>query len=844
MKRNFFFSNYYYDTDADKVICKGYNHNGEAIKAKINFKPFCFIRGNGEYRDFHDSYQMLKKEFESFKDLKKYLWNNKEKCYGMGISSQTPDKSELLYSFICDVFDEDMNWNYNYLNILNYDIETSMEHGFSIFDMLNEENPVEKILSIACSITRGEKRFYKVFSYFENVDDVEDHVFCVDEEDMLTKFCEFVSEQNIDIITNWNGNRFDTPYLCLRVENYYDPIILKKLSPFGLSPKKIRKTELNRKTNQEEEYICYDIPGVSELDYMKLYQKFESTYNGSYALNVIANRELGEKKLDYSEEGSLRNLYKENPSKFLKYNLHDVKLVDGIDDKKRFIELGCSIAALSKTRLQDVFGSVRVWDVLIYDYLINRRKLIIPHKKNNIKVSQNRGGKVKDSKLGLSEDVVTIDATSLYPSIIFGLNISPETFVRKVFVKDEDVFYKTIENTWFHEENFSMAGNGCIFKRDKQGILAEIVEKIFMERIRHKDLMKTEKNRKEKADKNIISKYNGFQLAEKILINSAYGVFGSIYFRYYDKNIAEAITVTGQLLISLADKSINSFLNEYLNNEEFKDYVVLSDTDSCGISFSDVIKKEGLEKNINNSKFLIDFVDNKISKRLDEDIKEFLTYLNFYKHSISFKREKICKKMLITGKKRYAATVLNDEGFMYDEPQIIIKGIEVVRSDSSDIVRDGMEKCLEIILKKSEADLQTFVKNYKKKFFSSAPEVLAKPSTVNGLEKYFDPTKIYKLGSPSTVKAALVFNKFVRDNELEHEIELIRSGDKVKTVVLKVPNPLYNDRIACKTFFHKKFGIEKYIDYNTMYEKGFYEPLRRLSDKVGWEIVKQNKFHM
>jgi DNA polymerase elongation subunit (family B) len=836
MHRNFFFTGYHYDSKQNKVFCRGYKSNGEPISTAIKFKPFCFIRGNGDYRDFHDKTALIRKDFDSYHELEKYVRNNRGKCFGMGINEDSCNRSELLYAFIVDVFQEKIDWNFNSIKILNYDIETTMEHNISISDMLGNNNPVEAILSIACSITVNGLRQYKVFSCFEEAKDIEEHILCFDEGDMLKKFCEFVGTEKPDIISGWNCQKFDSPYLFQRICNYYDGEWLKNFSVFGIEPKQLTKRKKNRKTGQEEQYLVIDFPGTSELDYMSLYDKFNPGYNGSLKLNVVAELELGEKKLDYSEEGSLKNLYKTNKRKFIEYNIKDVKLVDRLNDKLRYFGLALTITFLSKTRFEDVYGSVRVWDILIYDYLINHMQRIIPRHGDEKKTSQNRGGKVKDSKIGISKNVVTIDSASHYPSICIGLNISPETFVRKINLRDEDVIEQVLDLNFLKEQDFGMAGNGCLFSKSVPGVLSTIIESIFNMRVEAKKQMKAEINKGKEADQFIISKFDAIQHALKILINSAYGILASEYCRYFNKDLAEAITVTGQVLTISTDKIINRFLNDYLGNDQDKDYIVLSDTDSCGVCLDEVLIKNGIVEN--TAEFMIDFVDNHINPVIEEELNKLMQYMNFYKPSIRFNREKVCDKIIVTAKKRYAAAVLNNEGFMYDSPKIIVKGIEVVRSNTPEMVRKALKECLEIILTQDEPHLQQYVKNFKKKFMSSSAEDIAIPIGVNAMEKY-QYTQDFADKTPAAVKAAITYNNYVKKMGYT-DLDMIESGEKIKTVILKIPNRFGNDRMACKTFFDKRFGIDKEIDYIKMYENTFIEPLQRLTDKIEWQIEKKN----
>jgi DNA polymerase elongation subunit (family B) len=817
----------------DNILIKGYKEDGTPILGKVKFNPFVFVRGSGDYVSFEGNTPLRKVEFESYGKASEFVYKNRGKCYGMGVNNDRIYKNELVYAFLSEMFPEEiMDYNADYIGIMNYDIETSSEYGFP-----NYLDPKEEILSISCSVLRNGKREYKTFG-IKPVSDksIEEYVRCDDEHEMLKKFCEYVRDSNVDILTGWNSTKFDMPYICARIEEHYDKEWLKLLSPFDMQPKRVRRRTKNPKTGLYDEYDVYEIAGISDLDMMKLYGKFD-TYNGSHALNNIANRELGEKKLDYSEYGSLHKLWKSDWDKFIRYNQQDVILVDKLVDKLKYVELAITVAYLAKIKYEDCFSPVKTWDSLIYNFLIHQRKTVIPLRKYNEKEKQNRGGRVKDSKKGFSEYVVTTDAESLYPSIMVSLNISPETFVMKIDVEENKMLHMKYKNEYLKDKNWSLAANGCAFDNSKEGVVSHLVDSIFQKRKYFKNKMKEEMKKADGVE-NLIKKYDVFQYSFKILINAAYGVMASPSFRYYNIDIAEAITITGQTIIQLSDMSINDYLNKYLGTN--KDYVVFSDTDSCGIEMKNVILKDGKKDDFVN--YLDSFYNTNIDPVIKEAVGLYANYSNFYKNRINFKREKIIEKMIITGKKRYGMIVHDSEGYRYKEPEIVIKGLEVVRSDTPDNARKKLEEATKIILTKSEQDIQDFVEKYRTEFMKLPLEEIAQPTGVYGLDRYRDADIIYSKGTPSHIKAALVHNDFVIKNKLEKDYELIKDGDKIKLISLKMPNPMMNDRFAVKNSFDKIFGIDKYIDYNKQYQSSFLTPLERLLDVIFWKAEPSTAF--
>lgn len=791
------------------IYIKGYYQDGRPILGKKVYKPYGFIKGAGEYKMFDGSSMLRKKEFETSEEMEEF--SKKTECYGINIEKKFVSRLESIYVWLSDTFREDVVFDVSHMGILDYDIETTS---------LSPETG--EILSISCSVLRNNKRVYKTFGIkFCSDERIHDYERCDDEYEMLKKFCQYVRSTNVDILTGWNIERFDTPYLCDRIENNYKKEWLKLLSPFDLMPKRKTKTVKNRKTGQDETFACWEIEGLSQLDSMKLYAKYD-TYNGSMALNNIANRILGEKKLDYSEHSSLRKLYDEDYVKFLLYNQKDVDLVDKIIDKTRHIELAITISYLGKIRFEDSFSPIRVWDMLIHNYLLYERKVVIPRlgkridKKKEPKV---RGGAVKDAKLGFAEYVITTDAESLYPSIIVSLNISPETFLRKV---------KDVDEEYLKKMNYGLSSNNCLFDNNKEGVLALLVASVFEKRKDYKNRMKEEKKRG--GDEDLIKRLDIFQYAMKILINSAYGVFASVFFRYYNLDLAEAITLTGQSIIKTTNNNINDYLNEYLGTVD-KDYIIFSDTDSSAFEMKDVIEKENPENIVD---YLDNFYEDRIAPYLRNKLEISANSRNFKRNTINFKREKIITKMVVVAKKKYFGIVNDNEGYRYKEPEIFLTGVEIVRSSTPDCVKAPLLDCMNIVLNGTEWELQDYIMKFRKEYQKLSITDISFPRGTNSLHKYIDKDG-FKDSTPIQVRAAILYNNLLQTMGLETEYDVVTDSDKIKYVYLIPENPLFQNVIGYKSSLPKEFGLDEYVDYNTMYKKTFLSPLRTILEAVGWE---------
>lgn len=342
-----------------------------------------------------------------------------------------------------------------------------------------------------------------------------------------------------------------------------------------------------------------------------------------------------------------------------------------------------------------------------------------------------------------------------------------------------------------------------------------------------------------------ISKYHNFQLVRKVQLNSAYGALGNQWFRFYSTDLAEAITLSGQLAIQWIGLRVNELLNEVSGNDG-KDYVIASDTDSIYIGLNDIVNKFNQNK---SKKEKIDYLDNVSEKVILPFIKKQCEYLAFkmnaYENRIFMSREVIADKGVWTAKKRYMLNVWDSEGVRYDKPKSKIMGIETSRSSTPEVVRNKLKEAIQIVLNGNENELIQFVESCKKEFNEYYPEQIAFPRSVNGLDKYKDNQRIYKKSTPIAVKAALLYNHYIDKFDLSKKYPKILEGEKIKFIHLKKPNPLSGAMgedcvIAFVSKIPKEFDIEKFIDYNGQFEKAFIDPLKNIMNSIGWNYEKKN----
>jgi DNA polymerase elongation subunit (family B) len=774
-------------------------------------------------------------EFANNNEAKEFV-----QTYGQVENFPIYGQTNYGYQYITHTYPGEIQWDITQLNIQTIDIETSAEHGFP-----DVQNPIEEVLLITVKnlITRQIITF-GCGDFDDKCEEVESlraqgnkflYVKCDNERDLLETFVRFYSENYPDIITGWNCDLFDIAYLISRVERLFcsedDTTMKKKFSPWGL----VRRKNV---TIMGREHVSYDITGVAIIDYIDLYKKFTYVRRESYKLDYIGEVELGLKKMENPYE-SFREFYVKDWQKFVEYNIRDVEIVDALEHKMKLIELILTMAYDAKCNFNDVFSQVRTWDCIIYNHLHNQN-IQIPQKKES-RGRQIEGAFVQEPKPGQYDWVVSFDATSLYPSIIMQYNQSPETFVEG-HVKDTTV-NGLLEGKYnlddLQTNDYTMTANGYCYTREKQGKFPEIVQKFFDDRQRYKKLMiaaeKEYEITKDSRLKNDISKYNNFQMARKIQLNSLFGAWGNEYFRYYDSRIAEGITMTGQYIIRKVGTALDVYLNKVVGTNGHN-YSFYSDTDSCYISLDPLVRK--YYSNLPRDK-LIDVLDKiceeKITETINKSCDGLADYTNAFQKKIIFKREAIAERGLWVAKKRYALNVYDNEGVRYKDPKLKVMGLEIVRSSTPAPVRESLKEAVRLALTTDEKTLQGFIEHTRILFNKFEPEQIAFPRGVNGLMKYTSGADIYAKGTPMHVRGALMYNHLLRKNKLDKKYELIQEGEKIKFLYLKEPNHIRENCIAFIGKIPKELDLDRYIDYNTMFEKSFLEPIKQIIEGLGWQ---------
>ena len=808
----------------DNLLVRAIENNKRVAK-RVRYEPTLFVPVQKQTSfTTLDGKFLTPMKFTSMKESKEFVEQYKDQPHLVFGHTQ------YAYTYIADKYPEDIKWDYSKLLLITIDIEVECENGFP-----NPRQSIEPLLSITVKNHQTQGIIVWGIGKFTTDRDDVTYIQCKDETDLLEEFIVFWEQNTPDIVTGWNIDFFDIPYLMNRIKLLFGEKKLKAFSPWGnVSDKEVYM--MGRK------HQMYDILGVAILDYLELCRKFTYTTQENYRLDHIAHVELDEQKQENPYE-TFQEWYTKDYQSFIEYNITDVELVDRLEDKLKLIELLITMAYDCKVNYSDMLGSVKYWDILIYNYL-RKKNIIVPQKrKHSSKAERYEGAYVKDPQVGMHNWVVSLDLNSLYPHLIMQFNISPETLIKQVKNVDVDKLLNQKIDTSFLPKDTTITPNGAIFRTDKKGFLPELMEKIYNDRVIYKrkalNASQLYEDTKDKKHLNDMSRYHTKQLAQKISLNSAYGAIGNEWFRYYDIRNAEAITTSGQLAIRWIEKEVNNYLNKLFDTKD-KDYIIASDTDSIYVTFDELVSHV-FKDDVSPTK-IINFLDKVIKEKIepfiDESYDKLAKYLHAYEQKMVMKREVIADKGIWTAKKRYILNVWDSEGVRYKEPHLKIMGIEAVKSSTPASCRQKIKEALKLIMSGNEKELNQFIQEFRKQFLELPPEDVAYPRSVNGVGKFMDSNALYKKGTPIHVKGAILYNYLLKKNKLINKYPIIQDGDKIKFFPLRQPNIYQSNVMSFITDMPKEFNVNDIIDYDTQFDKAFIEPLNLIIERIGWKVDK------
>jgi DNA polymerase elongation subunit (family B) len=821
-----------------KVIKYMGYEEGKKVSFTIPYKPTLFVTNKGNNAHDWNALDGTSVEpivFGSMGEATDFV-----KSYADVPGFKVYGNTNYVVQYLNDQFPGEIKWDRNTINVTSLDIECKFGDGFPEPKLADQEVTAitmkNNIDDIYYTFGCGEYDVDKALLQTHEVV----YIKCADERELLHKFVYHWSKTSPDVITGWNCEFFDIPYLINRIRRIFDNGREKFLSPWKMIDERETHTGFGQST------IKYEIKGVAILDYMAIFKKFGYSYGPqeSYKLDHIASVVLGEKKLDFGEASDLNELHANDYQKFIDYNIKDVELIDRMEDKLGLISLCLTMAYKGGVNYEQVLGTVAIWDSLIYRDLHSKR-IAVPMNEESFKGAY-PGGYVKEPQVGMHDWVCSFDLNSLYPSIIMQYNMSPETILLddEPNVTVETVLAKQVKNT---TPDTALAVGGTRFSTKKLGILPSIIQEIYDDRVKFKQAqLKAEQELELTATKSEvyglekrIAIAKNQQMALKILLNSLYGAMGNKWFRYFDMRIAEGITLTGQATIRWAENNLNDYLNKALQTN--KDYVVAIDTDSVYVTLNEFVERLGP----NNP---IDFLDKMCSGALEGALTkcydELYNTLGGIENKMVMGREVIASRGIWTAKKRYILNVHDNEGVRYAQPKLKIMGIEAIKSSTPAICRQALKDIFKRIIDTDQETVQDDIANFKVAFKKASAEEVSFPRGVNNLNKWNNPypdkgENVYKKGTPIHIRGAILHNNLIVSKKLGRSIQKITSGDKVKFTYLVKPNPIKENVIAFVDYLPRQFNLEQYVDYNLQFEKTFLGAIEPVLEAVGWTSEKR-----
>ena len=805
----------------DTILYRGYE-DGEPVQFRARFSPTLYVLSNNKEKfTTLDGRYVSPIKFDKPREGREFI-----RQYDGVEGFEVHGYERFVYQYIRQEYPGEVEYRIDQMKLYSMDIEVQCENGFP-----DVEAAAEEMLSITIKDMVSKKFYIWAVKDFNT-----DHTkFIFDtEREMLMHFIDWWVKNTPDILTGWNVNLYDVPYICRRVKRILGSKWMNSISPWN-------------RANEREVYVqgrknyAYDISGVNILDYLDLYRKFTYTNQESYRLDHIASVELGQRKVDHSEYENFRDFYTNDWQKFIEYNIQDTELIDRLEEKMKLLDLAITMSYDAKVNFEDVYSQVRMWDTMIYNYLTDR-KIVVPPKKGAKKDEKYAGAYVKEPIPGKYDWVVSFDLNSLYPHLIMQYNISPETLweTRHPSASVDRILNEEI----VIEDDVCVCANGAQYRKDIQGFLPQMMDKIYNERTIYKKKMLQAKrdyevNPSAKLQRDI-SKFNNIQMARKIQLNSAYGAIGNQYFRYYNLANAEAITLSGQVSIRWIEQRMNNYLNKILKTEDI-DYVIASDTDSIYLHLGPLVENVFASRE-KDDKSIVTFLNKvcevEFEKYIESSYQALANYVNAYDQKMFMKRETIANKGIWTAKKRYMLNAWDIEGVRFAEPKLKMMGIEAVKSSTPAPCRKMIKDAISIIMNESEENVQKYIQKVRTDFRRMDPAEIAFPRTCNNVEKYRNRLTIYSKGTPMHVRGSLLFNHYLKQKNLEGKYNVINNGEKIKFCYLKNPNPIHENVISFISEFPKEFGLSQYIDYDLQFEKSFIEPLKAILDSIGWSVEK------
>jgi DNA polymerase elongation subunit (family B) len=821
---------------------------------EFQYRPTCYIANEGgEYETLEGSRVTPTKQY-SYKDPNAY----------------ESDVDKFTRILVDTYYDSDDTPSYQ--NIVYLDIECEIAGALTQDSV---RNPQGKITAIAVYDNNSTTYYCYILDEAQAMTPSETEgrsiIPCPSEKDLLARFLNKWEELDPTIISGWNSEFFDIPYLYHRMAKVLGKEEAARISPLN----QVDDTEfLGVKTTT--------IAGLNHLDYMLLFKKYVTTQEPSYALGNIGEKYVKLGKLEYL--GSLDKLFKDDIQKFIDYNIRDVEIIIELEKKLKFIDLTVTVCHLCHVPYDQIYMSTMLNEGAILTYL-KRKGIVSPNKPTTYNPSlkeikeEYAGGYLKDPTPGLYEWVIDLDFTSLYPSIIRSLNIGIETLVGRIVNRDK------YDNQWslkelktlnpetevtierinanrgvvrsvvkieklinlIEQENWIISAPGVIFRKDKESVVCEILTDWFNKRSEYKALMKDAF--KVKKDPILGDFYNRRQHAYKIKLNDVYGCYAINGWRYTDghKFISKAITLTGQRLIQESIKHVNKWMNNQINTEGI-DYIVTSDTDSLFIQVKDLLRQRYPDLDLNNREETVKYVleiATEVQQIANDNLHGLVVELfNLHdrEHYFDLKQEVVLERGYFAGKRRYAQFIVNKEGVPVEE--LDIKGLDLMKSNFPPYFRDFSKQLLQdIMFGKSKPEIDKQIITFRESIDTVDWKLLLKPTGLKNVSEYIASSprsgEIFsklELKCPINTKSAIYYNDLLRFKKLDKQYNTFQIGDKMFIAYLK-DNPYKIEVIGFNGYNDPPFiteFIEKYLDKTKIFDSVIKNKLETIYEDLKW----------
>ena len=825
-----------YNPKEGTVYLRTWTDEGDRIDTEVPFTPFLYTEKEGANEGLSIFKTSLKKHyFRNSYERSKFVNETKNtRLFG----NLPVDQQFLVETFKKDVHKEE--FSKFPLKVYFIDIETYSPNEFPIPS--KAKDPVT-LITILDTLTGKIHTWGLKNDYTPKLDNVT-YYKCDTEEDLFERFVNFWKKDPPDILTGWNTEQFDVPYIINRAKNLLGDEFIKQLSP-------------TREINYRESFQKFGkdigrwyITGISCLDYMEIYKTYSKGDRESYSLNYIAEYELSEGKLAINAT-NLSTLAETDWENFVDYNIQDVDLLRKLEEKLNYLKIIRLLSYKGCTNFERALGKVSIVTGAM-TLQAEKQGFVIPTFKNETIRESLEGGYVREPERGLKEAIVSFDVNSLYPNTIITLNISPETKLGKIVTgdvtTDKEIQIKLVNGELFtvtvdklkkflKDENVALSKAGVLYSQKFKGVCPNLINSIYDERVyaRKKMLELKKTKNKDKDTQASIQYFDTLQYTLKILLNSIYGTFANKHSAFMDIDNASSITLTGQAVAKAGGAIINEFAKETFKVDE--SLILSGDTDSLYITIQPILDKL-------NVKLAVDGVIteqahtivNAIDKHLGAKILEWASdELNSSDPRFVFKREAIADVGSFLMKKRYILHILDDEGVATSKFKYV--GVELARSTTPKPVKNIIQKTIETAFLTKDVKKTNEVYREAYDLFRNLSVVDASfRKAVKEPDKFITGASLAKFnkGTPCHVKAALAYNFLLEKLKLTKKYETIKSGQKVK-FFYALKNPYGLDAIAFNGDYPKEF-TDINIDYDKMFSKIVSPPIESVYEAIGWRL--------